>query len=514
MSRWSIATGCLALVGAAGFYWGANTLQGQAPSAPVFPKEMSSYREVVKRVLPAVVSIESKPAMPAKKAAPSKGQPARPRMQLPPGVPDEFRRFFEDGMPGMMDGEFEMPPMRASGSGFIVDAKGVVVTNYHVVDGAGSVQITLTDGRTFTSKEIKGDKKNDLAIIRFDPKGTLPALQFGDSDGMEIGDRVLAVGAPFGLAGSVSQGIVSAKGRGGLDSTRTVYEDYLQTDAAINPGNSGGPLVNLEGRVIGINTAIKSRNGGFQGVGLAITSNLAKNVVDQLQKDGIVHRGYMGISVRPVKPEVAALLGMPELRGLEVVKVHDSSPAAKAGMEDGDIIKSVAGHAVADARELQRVVGTLPLHQPCPVALVRDGREKSLQVTIEQQPEDYGVVKTIPVGSRKRAELEPKTVDKMGMEIADMDAAAASQFGYPEGKTGVVVSKVDPNGPAYDADIRAGMLLTKIDEKPVTNAAKALESLRNASADKGLLLQLETPPTPNGGGGRIRVAIKAETADK
>src|SRR5205807_2344271 len=214
-------------------------------------------------------------------------------------------------------------PQQSFGSGFIIDPKGVVLTNFHVVDGADRVEISLKDGRKFFSKEIKGDRKNDLAIVRFTPGSPLPYLQLGDSDAMEIGDRVLAVGAPFGLAGSVTAGIVSAKGRDGLSPERAVYEDYLQTDAAINPGNSGGPLVNMEGKVIGINTAIRTRTGGFQGVGLAITSNVAKNIVDQLTRDGVVHRGYLGIKFEPLDPAVAEELSLKDQYGVlvrEVVK--------------------------------------------------------------------------------------------------------------------------------------------------------------------------------------------------
>ena len=362
-------------------------------------------------------------------------------------MPDElFRRFME----GMEQGDMmEMPPQRAAGSGFIIDPKGVIVTNFHVVDaGAASVEITLTDGRKYVSKQIVTDRKNDLAIVRFDPKGTVPFLEFGDSDTMEIGDRVLAMGAPFGLSGSVSQGIISAKGRFGLSNNRGTYEDFLQTDAAINPGNSGGPLVNLEGRVIGIDTAIKSRSGGFQGVALAISSNLAKNVVSQLMKDGVVHRGYLGIQVMPLSPEVASLMGLKETKGLELVKVFDGSPAAKAGLQGGDIISSVAGKEVSDSRELQHVVGTLPLNKSYPVQLVRDGKAQSISVVILQQPDDYGEIVPVKRTPRK-AETFPLT-DKLGFELSDLTPETASQFGYPEDTTGAVVTKVDPNGVAYE----------------------------------------------------------------
>ena len=279
MARRSIVPICLILVGLAGGFVAGPVLHGQNASVATAPQELTSYRNIVKQVLPAVVSIESR-VKPKTKTTAQKGQD-RKRTPFDDQVPEEFRRFFEE----FQQQPFQMPeetPVQGFGSGFIVDSKGVILTNYHVVAGADSVEVTLQDGRTtFTSKDIHGDRKTDLAIVRIDPKGKkLPSLELGDSATMEIGDRVLAIGAPFGLTGTVTAGIVSAKGRNGLNVN--MYEDFLQTDAAINPGNSGGPLVNLEGKVIGINAAIRSRTGGFQGVGLAIPSNMAKNVIGQL----------------------------------------------------------------------------------------------------------------------------------------------------------------------------------------------------------------------------------------
>jgi len=301
MNRFALVLTCVLLGGVAGGLVGRPLLQGQAPPAPpalpVIPKELSSYRDIVKKVLPAVVSIESRTKV-ARTRQPRRAQPFDDQ-QLPP----ELRRFFE-GMPRVQprdqeDDEDDSGPGRVGfGSGFIVDPKGVILTNFHVVDGADQVEVQLLDGRKFVSKDIKTDPKSDLAIVRIQPKGTLPFLELGDSDAMEIGDRVLAVGAPFGLTGTVTHGIISAKGR---SLRMNLYEDFLQTDAPINPGNSGGPLVNLEGQVIAINSAIKSRSGGFQGVGMAIASNLAKNIMGQLLKDGVVRRGYLGVQIRDIQ---------------------------------------------------------------------------------------------------------------------------------------------------------------------------------------------------------------------
>jgi len=332
-------------------------VQAEQKPVPAIPQEMTSYRAIVKDVVPAVVSIESKVK-------------ARRSMRL---------RADRDG--GVELG---------LGSGVIVDPKGVILTNYHVIDGADYLEVRLTDGRKFVTQDMVGDKKTDLAIVKVQADKPLPFLTLGDSSQMEVGDRVLAVGAPFGLAGSVTHGIVSAKSR---SMRLNVYEDFLQTDAAINPGNSGGPLVSLDGKVIGINSAIKSRSGGFQGVGMALSSNLAKTGMSQLLKDGVVHRGYLGIGVRDVDQEVAETLRVKENVGVLVTRVFPKSPASKGGLKQGDIVTTIGGKPVRDGGELQKVILSLPLCQPVEVAYLRDGDAKTAKVMVEEQPEDYGFQK-------------------------------------------------------------------------------------------------------------------------
>jgi serine protease Do len=384
MSRWSIPVATLLVGAILGTFVAGPFLKGQQVPAtpPAIPKELTSYRDVVKKVLPAVVSIESRAKTPARKSG---------KRPLPDDgrIPDDLKKFFDDPQreqaPG--DGEQDL----GFGSGFLVDAKGVILTNFHVVDGADEVEVQLTDGRKFTSKDIKTDPKTDLAIVRIDAKAPLPYLELGDSGQMEIGDRVLAVGAPFGLTGTVTHGIVSATGRSLRLNT---YEDFLQTDAAINPGNSGGPLINLEGRVIGINSAIKSRSGGFQGVGLAVASNLAKNVLEALERDGVVHRGYLGVQIKDViDADLAKKLGVEKEGGVLVTQVFDKSPGEKAGLQEGDVITSLGGKAIKEGRGLQTVVAGLPLGKPVDVTVVRDGKVKVLQVTVEEQPQDFGLLK-------------------------------------------------------------------------------------------------------------------------
>src|SRR5438309_2148302 len=315
LARGPLVVACVLAVGVAAGRWaGVTPVLGQSAASPAV-HEPTSFRDVVKKVLPAVVSVESK----AKPEPRRTGAQNNPRRRVVPRlddqqVPEDFRRFFEEFQRRQED-EGPSEQFLGFGSGFIVDPKGIVLTNNHVVDGATEVEVTLHDGRKFVSKDIKTDEKTDLAIVRLDTKGaSLPYLELGDSSAMEIGDRVLAVGAPFGLTGTVTSGIISAKGRYGLGLNK--YEDFLQTDAAINPGNSGGPLVNLDGKVIGVNSAIKSRSGGFQGVGLAISSNMAKNVMEQLLKHGTVHRGFLGIQMQELDPDVASRLGVPSDKGV------------------------------------------------------------------------------------------------------------------------------------------------------------------------------------------------------
>ena len=357
-SRCAFAFILLTFGATAGFFLNSavRPLQAEPKLPPPIPKELTSYREVVKKVLPAVVNIESKS-----------------RVRRPLRLRDDPK-----------DKSIEL----GTGTGMIVDAKGIILTNYHVVEGADFVEVKLTDGRKFVSQDIVGDKKTDLAIVRIQASAPLPFLPLGDSNEMEVGDHVLAVGAPFGLTGSVTHGIVSGKSR---NLKLNVYEDFVQTDAAINPGNSGGPLVNLEGQVIGINSAIKSRSGGFQGVGLAISSNLAKVVMGQLLKDGVVRRGYLGVQIRDIDAEMAEKLQVKEKLGVLVTKVFADTPGAKGGLKVGDILITIGGKPVREGTELQKVVSSLPLGQSVEVVLIRAGATITAKLVIEEQPGDYGL---------------------------------------------------------------------------------------------------------------------------
>ncbi|MBI2803806.1 MAG: Do family serine endopeptidase [Planctomycetes bacterium] len=442
-------------------------------------REPASYRDVVKQVLPAVVSVEAT----TKTAAPN---PKTLRWRDDMRLPEEFRKFFED-----FQSPFDGPdlPRRGSGSGFIIDSKGVVLTNYHVVKGATEVTVRLQDGRAFPATDVKSDPRTDLAVIRFDAKGSLPRLEFGDSSAMEIGDRVLAVGAPFGFAGSVSAGIISGKGR---KLNHTIYEDYLQTDAAINPGNSGGPLVNLDGKVVGVNTAIRSNSGGSQGVGLAISSAVARNIVNQLLKYGTVHRGYLGVQVRQLGPDVAARLGADKKTGVVVARVLDDSPAAKAGIQAGDVLLFLGGRAIKDSVDLQRRVADLPPKKSVTVTVLRDGKTRDLPVTIEEQPVDLGRTEPVPSWTPPRTPGSTHS-DKVGIEFADLTSALSKQYGFANADSGAIITYVAPGSLAAQAGLKTGTLVTKVDGVRVASAAKADAALSKASLERGILLQVQYP---------------------
>lgn len=501
-ARWSLLVACLLIGGIVGSYVGGPLLRGQGTPPPAFPKELTSFRTVVKNVLPAVVSIEAKakPVVKTKQATP-RIRPRAEDMQ----IPEEFRRFFEefDRLPRDLQNQ---EPRVGFGSGFIVDAKGVVLTNNHVVDGADQVEIQLADGRKFISKDIKTDPKTDLAIVRIETKEALPYLEMGDSDAMEIGDRVLAVGAPFGLTGTVTAGIISAKGRNGLNMN--MYEDFVQTDAAINPGNSGGPLVNLEGKVVGINSAIKSRSGGFQGIGLAVASNLAKNVMTQLLKDGVVRRGYLGIQIKDLDLDVAERLGVKGKNGVVVSHVQEGAPAAKGGVKDGDVIVGLGGKSIKDGHELQRIVAALPLGKPADLMVVRDGKTLTLSVSVEEQPKDFGNAR-VPVRPTPKRDPSTMSLDKIGLEITDLTPEMADELGFAKDAKGAVVTQVEPGSAAAAAGLRRGALIVKVDKVPVASATAARDAVEKAALDKGVLFQVQTPQ-----GGTSYLVLKAETASK
>jgi serine protease Do len=358
-------------------YW---TPQQQAVAVPSEAKahELSTaFRHVAAEVLPSIVSIESVT------------RPREVELQNSPFDDDAFpfREFFRDD-PRLRElfrqpRRGMVPRRQAGGSGFIIDSSGVIMTNNHVVTGADLVKVRLYDGREFTAKEVKTDPRTDVAIVRIEGAGPLKALKLGDSRKMEVGDWVLAFGSPFGLEATVTQGIISGKSRSRQITER---DDFLQTDAAINPGNSGGPLVNLAGEVIGINTAIASASGGYDGVSFAIPTHIAGWVADQLVKNGTVKRGYLGTGIMPVDAATAQRFNVPLRDGAIVREVRPNSPAEKAGLSPGDVVLLLNGEKVTDPAALQGIVEQLTIGKSYPLEILRDGKRQTLTVTIEAMP--------------------------------------------------------------------------------------------------------------------------------
>ena len=362
----------------------------------MFAKALSAaFHDAASKVLPSVVTITHTPVV-VPQSGERKPSPNDNSEEMPfgfKGTPfgdlfknnPEFRQFFGHS-PSMP--ELPQPGVASAGSGVIVDSSGVILTNNHVVAGGGKIMVRLHDGREFKAVDVKTDPKTDLAILRIEGGGALPAARLGDSNKVEVGDWVLALGQPFGLEGTVTAGIISAKGRGLGIAQR---EDFLQTDAAINPGNSGGPLVNLDGEVIGINTAISTSSGGYQGVGFAVPIDLAKWVGGQLVTSGKVHRSYLGVIIQPVTQPLAEQFKVKVHQGVLVTEVRPDTPAAKAGLKPGDIILKFAGQAVSTPRELQGIVEQAKIGSTDPLVLLRDGKEMTLNVTCRELPSDLAM---------------------------------------------------------------------------------------------------------------------------
>ncbi len=429
----------------------------------------SSFAPVVQKVAPGVVKVftTTKVHNTAFHGAPG-------------GDMDELlRRFFGDQFGGRMTPRrnLEVPRQQGIGSGVIVTKDGYILTNNHVVDGADEVKVALQDGREFTAKVVGRDPKTDVAVIKIDG-GNLPAVSIADSDKVEVGDVVLAIGNPFGIGQTVTTGIVSATGRAGAIGLD--YEDFIQTDAAINPGNSGGALVDSEGRLIGINTAILSRSGGNQGIGFAIPANLARDVMTSLVKDGRVDRGYVGVVIQDVTPALADEFKLHDSKGALVSDVSPRSPAEKAGLQSGDIIVEFNGKKVSDSRHLKLEVARVHPGETVPVTVLREGATKKLQVTVKDLPGTDHVAKNDNTNHDDTGTLN-------GVAVADLDQQARQQFNIPAHVKGAIVTEVDPSSPSAEAGLQPGDVILEINRKAVRNAEAAVKMTESADATRSLL---------------------------
>jgi serine protease Do len=454
LAGWSAVTGPDAAEAKA--FW----KEASAIAAPQPVAGLPSIADLVEGLKSSVVNIQV-----SKKVQAPHGP--MPFFRGPQGQKDPFRDFFERFFGDQVPREFEQ---KGLGSGVIITKDGYILTNNHVVEDADEIQVKLSDKEKYTGKVVGRDANTDLALVKIEPPRDLPAAVLGDSDRLRVGDWVIAIGSPFGLEHTVTTGIVSAKGR---VIGSGPYDDFIQTDASINPGNSGGPLFNLRGEVVGINTAIVSSG---QGIGFAIPVNMAKEELPQLREKGKVTRGWLGVQIQAWEPGLAQKFGLKEERGALVGRVMEGEPAEKAGIQKGDVILEVEGHAVKDTRDLLNTIARLQPGQTAKVLVFRDGKEKTLTVNLGERPADAEVAGQPP----------PSKEDRLGLTVQDIPAEMAEQLGL-EKPEGVLVSSVKPGSPAAKAGLQRGDLIHEMEHQPVRNAQDYHKILSKAGKESVLV---------------------------
>ncbi|MCW5698228.1 MAG: DegQ family serine endoprotease [Rhodospirillales bacterium] len=440
------------------------------------------FADLIEEASPAVVQITATGSAPMRHSMEGSSTPLPDQFGEGP-FKEFFERFFHDRAPNGPHGKTDpMPPAKAAGSGFIIDQAGIVVTNNHVIRGADDIQITLKDGRSVAAKIIGTDEKTDLAVLKVESDGPLPVVRWGNSDDTRVGDWVVAVGNPYGLEGTVTAGIVSARGR---DLGSGPYDDFIQIDAPINRGNSGGPLFDGSGEVIGVNTAIFSPNGGNVGIGFAIPSNIAAQVVAELREKGVVERGFLGVMIQPVTPEIAETLGLGEARGALVAQVTDQSAAARAGIERGDIVLRFAGQDIQEPRDLSRSVASADVGERKDIDLWRGGKQMTLSVELGRLPNETAAAQTDEAGGRQLAEL--------GITVAPLDDNTRSRFDIEDGANGVVIVGVDEATDAARKGLRPGDVIAVANQRPVSTPADLLDIVDQAKTTerRAVLLLIE-----------------------
>jgi serine protease Do len=451
----------------------ALPVAAQPRSAP------ESFADLAERLLPSVVNISTTQTVQARGERQGPDAP-----QLPPGSPfEEFFREFFDRQQRQGQGPQGQPqrPRRAQslGSGFIIEygnGEGYVVTNNHVIDGADEVSVILTDNTTLKAEIVGRDPRTDLALLRVKTDKRLPTVRFGNSDTARIGDWVVAIGNPFGLGGTVTAGIVSARGR---DIRIGPYDDFIQTDAAINRGNSGGPLFNMAGDVVGINTAIFSPTGGSIGIGFSIPSNIATNVIAQLREFGRTRRGWLGVRIQQVTDEIAESVGLSGgARGALVAGVNEGGPADRARLQNGDIVLKFDGTDIREMRTLPRVVAETAIGKQVPVVVWRSGREQTLTATVGELPEEAQQAAATP-GPQDRGG-RPVEIAGIGVRVSSITPELRERFSLSAEAKGVVVVEVLPNSPAAERGIRAGDVVVEVQQEAVATPAELQERIDRA----------------------------------
>ncbi|MBB4658549.1 Do family serine endopeptidase [Parvularcula dongshanensis] len=436
---------------------------------PGFIQQLS-FADLVEDVSPAVVSIRTTQTLEESTMA---GLPPEFERMLPPQFRDQFRDRFSGNGPA------EPRQAMGEGSGFFIDANGHIVTNNHVVDGADEIVAVLHDGTELQATLVGTDPATDIAVLKVEPSSNQRYVQFSPNADLRVGDYVLAVGNPFGLGGTVTSGIVSAIG--GDELRDGVYNDFIQIDASINRGNSGGPTFDLRGNVVGVNTAIISPTGANVGIGLAVPADTASEVTRQIIEEGGVTRGWLGVGITDLDDRLASAVGLDEARGALVGTVQDDSPAAKAGLEDGDVILRFGDTDIDSATMLTRTVGRASPGQRVPVRVLRDGKERTVNVELERRDDDRIASATTPGG---QPEGDDRLADSLGVTLAPLNDAVRSRYQLDEDVTGVLVTKVDPSSEASEAGIREGMVITEADNREVESLSD-LEDVVKMARDRG-----------------------------
>jgi serine protease Do len=431
-----------------------------------------SFAPLAARLLPTVVNISTSQTL---KAPPRGAVP-----QLPPGSPleDLFKNFLgpKQGRPRHVT---------SLGSGFIIDPSGFIVTNNHVIENSEQITVSLQDGTEMPARLVGRDAKTDIALLKVSPKKPLPATRFGDSDKAQIGDWVIAIGDPFGIGSTVTAGIVSARNR---NINAGPYDDFIQTDAPINRGNSGGPLFNMDGDVIGINSAIFTPSGGSIGIGFAIPANLAREVTGQLRQFGVARRGWIGVRIQQVTAEIAEGMGLPSRQGALVADVTKGGPAARAGLVNGDLITSFDGKSVPDDRALPRIVADTPIGKTVNIDVLRRGRKQTMHITVLKLAEDAKADK--PAKAPPAPKNQPKLA-QLGLALGVLDGAARAKFKIAGNVQGVLVANVEGGSPAAEKNVKAGDVIVEVAGQPVktpSDVAKKVDADAKAGKKVELLL--------------------------
>ena len=475
LRRWllSILAGFAALIAGAAFFQNPAAQSADSPVQVPAIQGPVSFADVVSTVSPAVVNISVEKVS----RTGFSGGPGG-RMQIPEGAPfgEFFGRFFE-GLPGQNGAPVERRS-QALGSGFIVSPDGFIVTNNHVIANSDAVLVILENGDELEADVVGTDPRTDLALLQVEHDDALPFVEFGDSDAARVGDWVLAIGNPFGFGGSATAGIISARSR---DLNSGPYDDYLQIDAPINSGNSGGPVFNGAGQVIGVNTAIVSPNGGNIGIGLAIPATQAEPIIDSLMTNGSVTRGWLGVQIQSLDADLADALDADDGNGALVAEVSSGSPAADAGLESGDVIRSVDGEEIEDARELSRVIARSGPGRTVKIEILRDGREREIDVTL-------GDLDTAAPAMADGSPNGSSGGDLGGLNIEELAPEHRSRLGLPSDVDGVLVTQVTPGSAAAEKGIRPGDVITGINRRAVDDVADARSALEAARSGDGRAL--------------------------